>query len=323
MEEMRGFKAEKTLSNEKRSLKLIHRDLQKLKDQGKIKTVNPMKIDEQVIKEYIIFLRAQDIDNNTRVKYLQYLDSLLISCDNATIKKMKMKYKKQFPKSNHRKPIKVLTTEEMKTMIESTQEVPGWEGDVLRIIIPMYYMTGLRVGELRQSWISDLNDVKWTLFVRFPKGDGTWGVQRTIEIPQILRPTIKEYLIKRKEKLSELKIDGNKYLIPNLSNRNVTGKPYTCNTFRRMKREHIEEKTGIKFELRQLRRTYGQHLKDQGVSIEKISKILGHSSTKTTETYYARVQDSDAFESINEAWNSSPIAQLLNPSIEFEPDVKN
>ncbi|HUV61751.1 MAG TPA: tyrosine-type recombinase/integrase [Thermoplasmata archaeon] len=56
---------------------------------------------------------------------------------------------------------------------------------------------------------------------------------------------------------------------------------------RRVKRL-VQENSGIGFELRTLRRTYGQQLLDRGVSLESVSLALGHSSTLTTERYYCR-----------------------------------
>jgi len=41
--------------------------------------------------------------------------------------------------------------------------------------------------------------------------------------------------------------------------------------------------------------TAGQIAKDRGASIEAVARALRHSTTKTTERYYARVQTEDAF----------------------------
>jgi integrase len=44
----------------------------------------------------------------------------------------------------------------------------------------------------------------------------------------------------------------------------------------------------VRFELRALRRTYGQILLDSGTSIEIASIALGHRSIKTTQAYYCQ-----------------------------------
>ena len=47
--------------------------------------------------------------------------------------------------------------------------------------------------------------------------------------------------------------------------------------------------------LKTFRATAGQIAKDRGASIEAVARALRHSTTKTTERYYARVQTEDAF----------------------------
>jgi integrase len=64
----------------------------------------------------------------------------------------------------------------------------------------------------------------------------------------------------------------------------------------------------VKFEIRTLRRTYGQLSLDRGMTIDAVSKSMGHSSTKTTETYYCRKSDAMVRDEIDRAWGS------VNPS---------
>jgi hypothetical protein len=51
------------------------------------------------------------------------------------------------------------------------------------------------------------------------------------------------------------------------------------------------------------RRSYGQTAKDLGLSIEDVSVLLGHSSTKTTEEYYARVRSDGVIERASEIFS--------------------
>lgn len=87
-----------------------------------------------------------------------------------------------------------------------------------------------------------------------------------------------------------------------LAERGLPGaKPLVCTTkglvygsknFRFLKKK-VSQRSGVTFELRALRRTYGQVLLNRGVSIETVSLTLGHASTRTTETYYCR-KDADS-----------------------------
>jgi len=78
---------------------------------------------------------------------------------------------------------------------------------------------------------------------------------------------------------------------PLLCRKDDPGKSYSANRLQVIKRR-VEDIAGIRFELRALRRTYGQMLLDKGLSIESTSIAMGHHSTKTTETYYCR-KDAD------------------------------
>ncbi|MBU0624069.1 MAG: hypothetical protein KJ672_04410 [Candidatus Thermoplasmatota archaeon] len=61
---------------------------------------------------------------------------------------------------------------------------------------------------------------------------------------------------------------------------------YSANRLRSIK-TRVEELSGVKFDLRTLRRTYGQMLVD-GSDIETTSIALGRRSVKTTQAYYCQ-----------------------------------
>ncbi len=58
------------------------------------------------------------------------------------------------------------------------------------------------------------------------------------------------------------------------------------------------------FHLKTFRATFAQMAKDQGVSIEAVSRALRHGSTKVTEEFYARIRTNDAFREIRRAFAS-------------------
>ncbi|HXZ23979.1 MAG TPA: hypothetical protein VEH08_04510, partial [Methanomassiliicoccales archaeon] len=78
----------------------------------------------------------------------------------------------------------------------------------------------------------------------------------------------------------------------------------SSNSLQKMK-SLVEEQTKTKFELRACRRTFGQNLIDQGASVESVSILLGHCTTKTTETYYARKRQDDAIREVSTLWSQS------------------
>jgi integrase len=56
---------------------------------------------------------------------------------------------------------------------------------------------------------------------------------------------------------------------------------------------------------RELRPTFAQRLKDRGAPIETVSKALRHSSTATTERFYARIRTERAWLELERVWESS------------------
>jgi integrase len=84
----------------------------------------------------------------------------------------------------------------------------------------------------------------------------------------------------------------------------------------------VKEETGVDFDLRACRRTFGQNCLDQGVPLDATSRMMGHATSKTTETYYARKKNDQAVSEAQQAWTvvkaSSPVSQtqpVSNPPL--------
>lgn len=302
--ENRPYKAKSTLAQEERTLKRMHKFLQLLKKEGKVSTSNPTKMTMNDVGAFLYYIRNRGIDNNTQVHYCHYMKNLLNWSGNPVMEKMVKR--KLIPTENRNKPIETLTENEIAIILQDSQNYSGWKGEILALIIPMFYYTGLRSKELINADINDLNTVKWMLTVRHPKGEGTWGMKRTVPIPGPLRPCIERFLEAREKRQEEYSHIETTILIPNLTRFNATGKAYQNQSFLRWKCE-VEESTGIKFNFRMLRRTHGQHLRDRDVPMDAISKLMGHTSTVTTEKYYARIRDEHAFQLAEEAWSQLPV----------------
>jgi len=67
---------------------------------------------------------------------------------------------------------------------------------------------------------------------------------------------------------------------------------------------HVELAAGVRFRWKDFRPTLAQVCKDAGAPIEAISKVLRHSSSKTTERYYARIRPESAFSQVKTAWQA-------------------
>ena len=70
----------------------------------------------------------------------------------------------------------------------------------------------------------------------------------------------------------------------------------------RMIKHVVEKDQDIEFDLRECRRTFGQRYLGSDLDIESVSVLMGHASTKTTESFYSRKRLTKAVESAKMAW---------------------
>jgi len=310
LEEARAYLDEGTIKERKRTLKHFNQVFMQLKANGKIGTTDPTKFTEQEVREFIVWMKKKGIDVNTQVNYLSFLNQLLVWCGNATIGRMRGK--RLLPRKKE-KEINSLSEQEVNHIIESTGKIGGWRGEIARFLCAMYPYTGLRLKELRLAQRSDLNDVKWTIWVRHPKGERRYGVQRTAPIPPPIRPIVRQYLKARKKQLIKYGFDECEQLIPKIT---PSGTDYYSDKTIWYLKHKISELAGTDFKIKDFRATFAQVHIDRGVQLQAVSKAMGHRTTQTTERYYARIRDVSMFKQINGVWQEPDDASAENPEIE-------
>ncbi|EHR79076.1 recombinase XerC [Thermococcus litoralis DSM 5473] len=161
---------------------------------------------------------------------------------------------------------KSLTREDVKKLIKAVP--PTRKRD--RLIILLLYGTGLRVSEVCNLKIEDVDFKRGILVVRGGKG----AKDRIVPIPDFLLKEIEDYLKTRE--------DGSEYLFVEV---------------RRAKKDRISPKTvwyllkkygskaGVKVTPHMLRHSFATHMLEKGVDIRVIQEILGHSNLSTTQIY--------------------------------------
>ena len=164
------------------------------------------------------------------------------------------------PKKDRKLP-EVLTKGEVRNLIESTDTVKS------RLIVSLLYSTGLRVSELVNLRVSDLNLEEKTGWVRRGKG----GKDRLFVMSDSLSEELKEYFGERGK--------GNEYVFSKI-------KPLTTRNIQKIikganGRAGISKKTTP----HTLRHSFATHLLEQGIDIRVIQAMLGHSSLSTTQVY--------------------------------------
>ena len=77
-------------------------------------------------------------------------------------------------------------------------------------------------------------------------------------------------------------------------------------SFGRLK-ERVERILGVRFELRDGRRAYGQRMLNAGYPIELVSKSMGHASIETTQKFYADYQERSVLDRIFQMKNDQKV----------------
>ena len=304
-------KAESTLKNESRMLRNLHKDIQHLKQTGKMSTTDPFKLTESDINELIYYLRNREnkntggkMDDNTVCKYVLYLKNLVDYTKNPVM--MQMQKRKELPQRVEKGDIETLDEEDALLVWDASKEIDGWRGQIIAFIIPVYLLMGLRASELQKAHFKDIDQRKWRFFIRYPKGGKK--KQKTMDIPETLIPYFKRFIAAREAELKKRGVKSAIHLFPSMTQFTVRDKPYCSPFFWSLKRE-IEEKVGFEFDFQMLRRTSGQMILDADKNnLHVVQKHLRHSSTVVTQKYYAQMRDKAAARVVEEVWSNSPFA---------------
>lgn len=290
MRQYRGNRAESTLEVMERRYNRMEKDLNLLKSQGRISTTSPKYLTVKDIAEYHEFLKTRLVNgghvcNDSIKKDFIDLDKLCSFYGNRCIDD----YRAMCPSLSSRKNssrLPVMTDADIGKVLKAAAEVPSNDFWKLRAyaLVALYTGAGLRTVEMVHAKAAniEISDGVATIYLDHVKGNDTYGEPRTAFIIPRFIPAIERYLVVRQRYLDSRE-ETCEYLF--FSHKDL--EMLTDKSIRAI-RGNVEEACGLKFDGRMCRRTYGQYLKDRGVSIENVSVNMGHNSTKTTERYYAR-----------------------------------
>lgn len=143
---------------------------------------------------------------------------------------------------------------------------------------------------------------KSTIFVQYVMGEGTWGRRRSVPVMDGVEDVLERYLSMRAEKLRSFGIESDAMFPSFRSDREFMRQQ----SFGRLK-ERVEGILGVRFELRDGRRAYGQRMLNAGYPIELVSKSMGHASIETTQKFYADYQERNVLDRIFQMKNDQKI----------------
>lgn len=208
----------------------------------------PSEISEKQIKEWL--LKANSINGRKhRISAVKLFYKLT--------GKQPLKFKHiEYPRSERKLP-KII---EKQFLLDSIEKIDNKKH---KAIIALAYSTGMRVSEVCNLKILDIDSKRMIITIRQSKGRKDRIVALSTKILEILRSYFSEY--KPKEYLFNGQFD-------------VKYSPTSCNQI-------VKKYLGKEFHFHLLRHSNATALLEAGTDLRIIQKHLGHSSSKTTEIY--------------------------------------
>ena len=281
--------SESTVKDRRRELMRLCRIVGDLLEEGRVSTADPGSMTAQDVKEVAVALKASGVAVNTRVHALGRLNLLCKFCGNICVEHAKVRYPALFP-SKRETRLGVLSRSDVNRIFSCAEAADGFTELRMHLSVTISLGAGLRPQEVRFVREDDFSEDLSELTVTHPKGADTFGEVRTVPVHPRTSAVAGRYLgLFRSRGMSGYLFQG------------PHGDPVASNT-QRLWRSKVVEETGVDFDHRALRRTWGQGLLDAGLSEEEVSVLLGHASTATTAKYYARTREGTARDLAHKVW---------------------
>lgn len=314
--------ADSTFKEMRRRLTRMEKDFRELYDAGKIQTMNPAEFNDLYIISYIGLLRGRGMQDGGVDHNIDALSSLLGFIGNMAVDRARKRFPQHFPHSGQEMQDPI-SDEDREKIINYASQVPNedWRRMLAYAMTVTGICTGLRPQELRPAKLEHLNLDKGTMHTDEVKGKQRYGKARDTAIHPDGIPFLHRYLKARAMALEKEYLVTD-LLFPSLQNlqRGREGRFSTNGTTDL--RSIVKRETGVEFDFRACRRTWGQVAIDDDVPVDAVSRMMGHKTTKTTETYYGRKKNNKAVAEAQQIWRvSKPPESVSPPRPEITPSL--
>lgn len=165
------------------------------------------------------------------------------------------------PKKSKFLPV-VLSKEEVIDILQATKNLKH------RAVLALIYSSGLRIGELLNLELKDIDIDRSQVHIKNGKG----RKDRTVVLSEAIKPLLYNYI--QTYKPQRYYVEG------------APGVPYTAGSVRQFLRKACDD-VGIKKRVtpHTLRHSYATHMLENGVDLRFIQELLGHSKPETTMIY--------------------------------------
>ena len=167
------------------------------------------------------------------------------------------------PRKQHKLP-QVFTVEQVQALLGVIKN------EKHLMVVSLFYGTGLRMNELANLRLADVDSANMRIKVCTPKGNK----ERYTLLPQGLLQPLRDYFRQHRPKV---------YLFEG----QVAGQPMHVRSIQHFIHAYIEQMGlgGKDYSAHTLRHSFATHLLDGGADIHTIKELLGHSNISTTMVY--------------------------------------
>jgi integrase/recombinase XerC len=176
------------------------------------------------------------------------------------------------PKAEKRLP-NFVADKDITTLFEHVEFPDTWKGQTERLLLSLFYQTGMRLNEAIQLKEGSVNFSNNTLKVL-----GKGNKERVIPIQKELKNELQDYLKKKKTNFDSSASDN--LLV------SEKGKPLQPRAVYTSVKAYLSLVTTIqKRSPHVLRHTFATHLMNNGADLNAVKELLGHSSLAATQVY--------------------------------------
>ena len=167
-----------------------------------------------------------------------------------------------------------VSEQDMNKLFEQLEFPDSFEGKRDRVILELFYATGIRLSELIQLKRGDLDFYSQTIKVL-----GKRKKERIIPVAPAMAAQLQEYVNFLEKEFETTDYNQNIFVTHK-------GKPVYPNLIYQMVRKYLDAVTTIeKRSPHVIRHTFATHLLDNGADLLAIKELLGHSSLAATQVY--------------------------------------
>lgn len=234
--------------------------------------------DHNHIRSWLVSLIDRNISKRTVNRKISTLKSFYQYCQKQGLLVVNPMLKVVAPQASKHLPV-FLTHDNLEALLNTVEFNTGYEGIRDKMIITLFYATGIRRAEMVQIKLHDLDLDEGTLKVL-----GKRNKERIVPIGKSIIIQLKNYLEARNNFLSRNRVAVQN----NIDALFVTSKglaiyPRLIHNIVHYYLSHVASNSKLSPHV--LRHSFATHMLDDGADLNAIKEMLGHSSLAATQVY--------------------------------------